>query len=399
MEKLNNISSFSFELAQEFFRGHNIERWNDTMRPMPFYEIDKHGHKLIIAYILALYEEKKGNTIEWELIIKDSIFELLRRIIISDIKSPIYKKIKDNSDIFQKLNKYVFDKVKDKIKNEKLKNDFNKFLSTKTERNTLTYKIIDASHIYASYWEYRIIEKFNPFKHQNEQILWGIINKLTNYYSLEGINKLLENQSIINFIDICGQLRYQKRWAQTPRIPITSVLGHTTLVAVFTYIMSYDLNFCKKRIYNNFFGALLHDLPETVTRDIISPVKKSSKELDELISKIEKELVKQEIFPYLEEKWINEIEYFTQDEFHNKYKINNKINKVDNINEEYNKDEYSPLDGKLIRFADHYSAYLEAYNSVNSGISSEELKEAIENIKIKYINKKICNKDIRHLFK
>ena len=327
MEKLNNnISSLSFELAQEFFRGHNIERWNDTMRPMPFYEIDKHGHKLIIAYILALYEEKKGNTIEWELIIKDSIFELLRRIIISDIKSPIYKKIKDNSDIFQKLNKYVFDKVKDKIKNEKLKNDFNKFLSTKTERNTLTYKIIDASHIYASYWEYRIIEKFNPFKHQNEQILWGIINKLTNYYSLEGINKLLENQSIINFIDICGQLRYQKRWAQTPRIPITSVLGHTTLVAVFTYIMSYDLNFCKKRIYNNFFGALLHDLPETVTRDIISPVKKSSKELDELISKIEKELVKQEIFPYLEEKWINEIEYFTQDEFHNKYKINNKIN-------------------------------------------------------------------------
>ena len=64
MEKLNNISSFSFELAQEFFRGHNIERWNDTMRPMPFYEIDKHGHKLIIAYILARYEEKKVKRIE-----------------------------------------------------------------------------------------------------------------------------------------------------------------------------------------------------------------------------------------------------------------------------------------------------------------------------------------------
>ncbi|MBR3091282.1 MAG: HD domain-containing protein [Bacteroidetes bacterium] len=400
MEEKTTKAPLSFDLAQEFFRGHNIERWNDTIRPFPFYEIDKHGHKLMIAYILAKYEEKKGNTVDWELIIKNSIFELLRRIIISDIKSPIYAKFKENKEIFRKLNAYVFNQVQDKIGNIKFKNEFKNFLEDETKHNTLTYRIIDAAHIYSSYWEYKIIENFNPFKHQNEQIRWEITKSIVEYSDLEGINKLLGNHSILNFIDICGQLRFQKRWAQTPRVPVTSVLGHVTLVAVFTYILSSELNFCKKRIYNNFFGALFHDLPETVTRDIISPVKRSSYELDNLISEIEEELAQREILPYLEDEWQEEIKYFTQNEFANKYIEKSKIKTTkDNIDNKYNKDEFSPHDGLLIRFADHYSAYLEAYNSIVLGISTDDLKESIKNIKQRYKNVKICNMDISPLFK
>ena len=141
-------------------------------------------------------------------------------------------------------------------------------------------------------------------------------------------------------------------------------------------------------------------MPETVTRDIISPVKRSSYELDNLISEIEEELAQREILPYLEDEWQEEIKYFTQNEFANKYIEKSKIKTTkDNIDNKYNKDEFSPHDGSLIRFADHYSAYLEAYNSIVLGISTDDLKESIKNIKQRYKNVKICNMDISPLFK
>ncbi len=392
----------TLELANEFFRGFYIERWNDTIRPMPFYEIDKHGHKLIIAYCIAKYEENKGHKVDWSIIIKDSVFELLRRIVISDIKSPIYQEIKRETEIFQQLNEYVFKKLESKFGDKELSDSFYQFLKSQNEdRNTLTYQIIDAAHIYASYWEFQIVEKANPFNYQNEKIKWELTKKLAPYLHLEGINKLLGNQSITNFINLSGQLRFQVRWAQTPRVPKTSVLGHIMLVAVFSYLLSLDINCCDKRIYNNFFGGIFHDLPETVTRDIISPVKKSSPDLDKLISKIERTLAEKEIFPYLEEEWIDEMKYFTQDEFSNKIINNNESQFVtfQELNEKYNTNKFSPYDGEVVRFADHFAAYLEATNSVKSGITSEELTSAATDLKEKYKNKKIANIDMAVLLK
>lgn len=391
----------TLELANEFFRGFYIERWNDIIRPMPFYEIDKHGHKLIIAYCIAKYEENKGNKIEWETIIKDSVFELLRRIIISDIKSPIYQEIRKEQQVFHHLNEYVFKKLENKFGDETLKNDFKLFLDSSNDRTSLTHQVIDAAHTYASYWEFRIVEATNPFTYQNEKTKWELTKRVAPYLHLEGISRLLSNFSITNFIDLCGQLRFQIRWSQTPRVPKTSVLGHVMLVAVFTYLISLDVTSCEKRIYNNFFGGIFHDLPETVTRDIISPVKKSSPELDSLISHIEKKLTEKEIYPYLDEKWIDEIKYFTQDEFKNKI-IDDGTTKfvtIDEINKQYDHSDFSPYDGEIVRFADHFSAYLEATNSIKSGIKSDELIIAANDLKEFYLNKKICDLDISVLFK
>ena len=59
------------------------------------------------------------------------------------------------------------------------------------------------------------------------------------------------------------------------RIPETSVAGHMLIVALLTYLLSLQMNPCQKRKYNNFFAGLFHDMPEVLTRDIISPVKNS----------------------------------------------------------------------------------------------------------------------------
>jgi putative hydrolases of HD superfamily len=393
------------KLANELFRGFYIERWNDRIRPMMLTEMDKHGHKLVLAYCIGKYEETQGTKINWNLIFSDAIFEFLRRIIISDIKSPIYQEIKQNQEVFKKLNEYIFAQYEKIIPPQIFLNDFQNFLFNKNNRTSLEYRIIDAAHIYASYWEFKLVKCANPFQYQNEKIEREMMNRLMKYDDLIGIDKLQKNESITNFIDLCGQLRFQIRWAQTPRVPKTSVLGHIMLVTAITYLISLDLNCCDKRLYNNFFGALFHDLPEAVTRDIISPVKRSSEKLDNLITKLEKELADNEIFPYVEKNWIEELRYFTQNEFDNKVKFNgNTVNQFDapittkDISEKYNEDKFSPIDGEIIRFADHYSAYLEAKNSIDAGIKSKELLDACDDMKAKYKNKTFVELKVFELY-
>jgi len=374
---------FNQKLANELFRAFYIDRWNERMRPMAFTEMDKHSHKLILAYCIGKYEEMQNNKINWNYILRDAIFELLRRIATSDIKSPIFQKIKSNKEVFVKLNEYVFNRYENIIENVNLKNDFHNFLFCDNDRNNLEYRIIDAAHIYASFWEFNLVKQFNPFLHQNYKTEHEIRNKLDTYSDLKGINYLLQNHSINNFIDLCGQLRFQIRWAQTPRLPKTSVLGHSMLVATIVYFLSLDLNICEKRLFNNFFGGLFHDLPEAVTRDIISPVKRSSDKLDNLISELERQLADTEIYPHIEKEWINEIKYFTEKEFFNKVIIDNKIKIIDDtkkMNIKYNENKFCPFDGKIIRFADQYSAYMEAKKSIESGITSMDLKDAIQRI-------------------
>jgi len=376
-------------IINELFRAFNIQRWNDRVRPMDLYEMDKHAQKFLVAYILGRYEEREGRTIDWHTLIKHGIFELLRRIVISDIKSPIFAAIRKNKEAFSKLNRYVVEEISPKIAEDAFRLDFENYILNESESNTLEHQILNAAHIYASYWEFQIIRQSNPTSYQNVRIETELLKEIHSYKHLLGIKNIISKHTVSNFIDLCGQLRFQVRWAQTPRLPRTTVLGHSLLVACIAYLFTREQDPCPKRIYNNFFGGLFHDLPEAVTRDIISPVKRSSIELDNLIKSLERELAEKEIFPLIDDFMVEEIKYYIQDEFENKVIIDANI-KTGNIdytvmNKYYNSDEYSPYDGVLIRAADHFATFLEAWRSRSYGISSEELLSSAKKIRESYV--------------
>ncbi|HPD33162.1 MAG TPA: HD domain-containing protein [Candidatus Kapabacteria bacterium] len=390
------------QLVNEFFRGFHIQRWNDRVRPMDLIEIDKHSHKMLIAFIIAKYEEERGNVIDWNKIINDGIYELLRRIVISDIKSPIYQEIRKNKEVFQKLNEYIFSTLEPILNNLQIKDEFKLFLFEQKDLSDLNFRVMEAAHIYASLWEFQIIETANPKNYQNEKILTDLNNRISPYQDLAGIDKLLNHHTIKNFVDLFGSLRFQLRWAQIPRLPKTSVLGHSLLVAILSFLFARENNASPKRLYNAFWGGLFHDLPEAATRDIISPVKTSSAELDNLIKSIETDLAENEIYPLLEPSWVDEIKYFVENEFANKI-INNSnqiefISSTEEMNSKYNYDSLSPYDGQLIRAADRLAAFLEAYHSCNVGISPEELKIAGKKIKEENIDKVFGNVILREIY-
>jgi len=172
------------------------------------------------------------------------------------------------------------------------------------------------------------------------------------------------------------------------------------IVAILSYFCSLEIDACDKRLENNFFSALFHDLPEVLTRDIVSPVKASVSGLDELIKEIEDEQMKKIIYPLIPEEWQDELEYYTKNEFESRIVDGGKVIYVssDEINEKYNSDEFSPIDGQIIRGCDHLSAYIEAYMSLKYGVQSEQMQSGYHNLFAKYENKAIAGVDFGQLF-
>ena len=46
-------------LVLRIFEGFSIQRWNDLVRPFDLVEMDKAAEKMVLAYIIGKYEEKK----------------------------------------------------------------------------------------------------------------------------------------------------------------------------------------------------------------------------------------------------------------------------------------------------------------------------------------------------
>lgn len=379
----------------------NIQRWNDHVRPMELTELDKQAHKMVIAYVLAKFEEteRRGTEIKWNNLIEGGIFEFLQRVVLTDIKPPVFHRMMMKKG--RKLNEYVLEKLEKDI--EDLKGDFKRKFKEYlfNDDYSMERRILKAAHYLATNWEFRIIYTANPVVYGIEKTKEEIENQIEDHYELIGVQKMFLGKKSFGFIDLCGQLRFQQRWATTPRIPKTSVLGHMLIVAMLSYFCSNEIGACPKRIYNNFFAALFHDLPEVLTRDIISPVKRSVKGLQDIIKEYEQMQTEETILPLLPSPWHKEIRYFIEDEFENKIIENGELKgiySIKEINEKYNEDKFSPLDGELIKVCDDLAAFIEASKSMEYGIKSRHLEEAKKELYKKYENSKIGGIDFGQIF-
>ena len=91
------------------------------------------------------------------------------------------------------------------------------------------------------------------------------------------------------------RLKYLRRWNRINRILSTTVMGHTYLVAVLAFMLCSvsDASSTKKELfmYSTLLRALFHDVPESLTGDIITPVKRAIEKHDKtLLDNVEREL-------------------------------------------------------------------------------------------------------------
>jgi len=388
------------ELFELLFEAASIQRWNDHIRPEHFTELDKQAHKMVYAYVLAKIEEAdRSITIDWPRLIEGGLFEFLHRIVLTDIKPPVYYRLMAEKG--DQLNQWVLEKLEDKVTDlqvdlpAKMKKYF-----ISSEQDNLEKRILRAAHYLATNWEFKIIYRLNEGLYGLEETSKAIADQIEEHYDLAGVQKLALGKKTSNFLDLVGQLRFQQRWAQSPRVPKTSVMGHMLIVAMMSYLCSIEVNACPKRIYNNYFAGLFHDLPEVLTRDIVSPVKRSVAGIEEIIKDIEHRQLEERIFPLLPAAWHEELKYFTDNEFASKIVEGEMIKTVssDDINKDYNHDYFLPLDGEIIKACDRLAAYIETFLSISHGIKSYHLEEGNRHLYKLYSNKVIAGINFGQLF-
>ena len=355
------------------FTSASIQRWNDYPRMVQLVELDKQAHKFIIAYFIAKLEKD----INYTHLIESGIFEFLRRVVVTDIRPDVFRKALQKKS--KEINAWVISKLSDSLKDIDNGNFLQKF--QEYLENPEMYKkerfILKAASYLATKWEFPIVYQTSQFLNDIEAVKKSVDEEIEDYYELIGVRKIALNMKLSKIIDLSGRLRFQKRWAQTPRIPETSVLGHMLTVAIFAYFFSIEVNACDKRLQNNFFTALFHDLPEALTRDIITPVKYCVDELSDIIAEYEIEKIQEDILPNIPDILHDEFSYIlglydgVKEEFANKI-YEDKILLVDDVSK-YNSDKYNAIDGHALKQCDKLSAFVEASLSISHGIKSKEL--------------------------
>jgi putative hydrolase of HD superfamily len=388
-------------IIERFYEAASIQRWNDHARPLELTELGKQAHKMVIAYVLARAEESERQVkLDWRYLIEGGLFEFLHRVILTDIKPPVFHQMMRQKG--KELNQWVLGQLKRDIGMipENFQDKFYHYFFTAPPEGQLERRILKAAHYLATKWEFRLIYNMNRFVYGIEKTRAEIEAEIEDYYDLAGVQKLLLDKKLSGFIDLCGQLRFQQRWAQSPRIPKTAVLDHMLIVAMLSYLCSLEIGAGEKRLYNNYFAALFHDLPEVLTRDIVSPIKSSVAGLQGLIKEYEDLQIKERLLPLLPPAWHEEILYFIEDEFSNKIRQNGRMVKgiATEAMNQYNEDVFSPVDGNLLRACDHLAAFIEAALSIKQGIKSHHLEDGEDRLYQMYCGKTIAGIDFGKIF-
>ncbi len=390
----------SKELITRIYDAAYMQRWNDQIRPVELTELDKQSHKMIIAYMLGKFEEDNKD-FSWIDIIEGGLFEFLQRLVITDLKPQVFYKIKEDRTKYKLLNDWVYMQLEGVISplGDALCKRYRDYFSTNAE--TVNSRILSAAHFHATKWEFDIIERANPAGYEMEKIKANLQAQQQKYYDVKGVKELTLYPQFSSFIDLCGLLRFQLRWSHVHRVPKTSVLGHMLIVALLSYLLSLQIGACQKRCINNYFTGLFHDLPEALTRDIISPVKHSIEGLCSLIKQYEKEQMQEKVYPLIPQGWHREMRMFTEDEFSSIITLGERVeNKSsDDISKNFNRDEFNPRDGELVKAVDDLAAFMEAYLAKENGILCKELERAQDDIQERYRTRIIAGIDFGGIYK
>lgn len=376
------------KLIEHIFKAANISRWNDYPKMVDLVELDKQAHKFIIAYFIAKLE----HDVDMRYIIEGGVFEFLSRVVVTDIRPDVFHHIQKTKSV--QINSWILTNLEpliEDIEDGKFLERFKYFQDDKTHQKEKL--ILKAASYLATKWEFSIVYQTSKFLNGIDELKQQVDEELEDYYELIGVRKIALNQKLARIVDLSGRLRFQKRWAQTERIPETAVLGHMLVVAIFGYFYSLKVGACDKRLENNFYCALFHDLPESLTRDIISPVKYGIDGLNEIISEYEMRLIEDKILPYVPQSFRADFSYILgvrddngtlkKDEFENRI---NRINpqayhgSMDNVNS----NEYNSIDGKALKYCDNLAAFVEAGLSISYGVKSKDLVKGFKNIRAKF---------------
>ncbi len=390
-------------LLMGLYRAANMQRWNDSIRPVELRELDKQAHKMVLAYFLGRWQEDAGDPLDWTSLIEAGLFQLLERVVLTDLKPQVHRRILEEPETYSRLRGWLAGKVREMLEPASGA-VFERYLHrAEDERISTENRVLEAAHALSSLWEFEIIERSNPSGYGVEEAGRSLRAEIEGFADLEGMRRIASHRRYRDFVDLTGTLRFQVRWSHLAREPRTSVLGHMLVVAVISYMMAASAGAGPRRLYNDCFTGLFHDLPEALTRDIISPVKTSVEGLEGLIKRLEAEEMERRFYApgLIPPSWHEEMRLFTEEEFSDAAFLGGRRTALapGELEERYAGDEHNPRDGRLVRAADALAAFTEAWLGARNNPACRELVRARDEFMAGYRDAVIGGVDIGAVFR
>ena len=290
--------------------GISIKRWNNFPRIEDISHLDNVGFILHVAMFLAHLEEKNGNKVDKEFLIKKIIFSSIKILVISDINSGTRTYIeKVNKDIFSKLEQKVYDFVFSFDAPEFLKQDMQKTITDRSKK--LELSIISAARRYTSYRECLINRKVyeEMFEVPYKEIMASLEIKRQ---ELKSLDTLLKNANYEKYLLNIRKLSHSYRWSKQKRIFPITVMAHLVLTTFLSYIIGMLENdkWWKYNIYEMLVTAMYHDISEAMTWDIITPTKKAIVWFEEILREVEEKMLDDYLFYYVWEEYESYVKWY-----------------------------------------------------------------------------------------
>jgi putative hydrolase of HD superfamily len=178
--------------------------------------------------------------------------------------------------------------------------------------------------------------------------------RLENFKDFQPYSLIANSDWIKRYSDALVVLLRAVRWNRLNRNVPTTVAGHSFYVTLTSYILS------SMEIENGgkidpvevIKRALLHDIPESMTGDIITPTKKKVPGFEEVISQVEEQMVSGNLLRGMPDELVKELKSRMLDPF-------------------------ATTEGELVRAADQFAATVECLMEIRSGNTQPAFRDAL----------------------
>jgi len=277
-------------------RLNNLRRWTSLMTEGKYNELSKQGLNCLIAYFLGKKAEEEGISINWTRFPQIALHRSFQKAYVNyDTPEHILKEICELGGI-------QFESAFVEVTNQTIRDyageNFMEFL--KEGIGTLEEEIYKAASKIATFVELKEIKKqINgdyDFKYEE------IVKSMYKYQHVIGFDEMSNAEGeYFKLFSTISKLRNQNRWAAYSYSINCSVLGHLFETALYAYMMALENGETEIIATKCFFLGVFHDVPETFTRDIPSPVKDKISGFRELTEKYELLQMDKEVYPFVSE--------------------------------------------------------------------------------------------------
>ncbi len=252
---------------QVFKRLSLLRRWTTDMADTQYTEQAKQGLNCLVTFFLASEYEMAGGILDWSKFPKIALYRAFEKAHITyDVSKEEINEICEIGNVPAEKR----DILPQIIEEETGDKDFAYELME--AYSGIELQIFTAARTIATYIEMK--ENSGAFNGAYNDMVESVARKLSEFEFIPNFKNWSEpDKAGFKLIQKISKLRNQVRWIIYAHQKDCSVLGHLFDTGYFAYFMSLEENPDEKVATEHFFIGIFHDVPETWTKDIPSPLK------------------------------------------------------------------------------------------------------------------------------